>query len=374
MVPTSGPRSQPNQTHLTGWVWPHLVDVSMQKGNVNRSKCTTAAPALVSAAPSLPNLKESRDVFVLKEEQVAPPSSTQNLGRPGEGNMSDQHAETSKNTNVEDEEFQRVNIAPQSVPLPEEPAQQPETQALKHGEQTIDNGILSHTLMDNTKNADFRDDNPSRLSTEISPAVDVQVDPFPSLKQGGFLDSQFSGLAHVALLPAEAELYKFHKPLPPPTIMIQRPSNSDISESDGDESPVAPLPTPKPCSTDNVVSGGRPRTRSPPLGEQLDNEECHATSKSTEQDRERMIQSIASDITAIPPGRMETEDLSRTINVKVKRRMKLRSTCVRGPVLKLLLGRQLAGPTKEALRMYALGKAVPVESLPIAAAGVSPYP
>ena len=50
--------------------------------------------------------------------------------------------------------------------------------------------------------------------------------------------------------------------------------------------------------------------------------------------------------------------------VEVKTRMKIRRVAVRGPVLKLLLGRQLAGPTKDALKMRALGRTVSIAGVP----------
>ena len=87
-----------------------------------------------------------------------------------------------------------------------------------------------------------------------------------------------------------------------------------------------------------------------------------------------MIQEIADDIAtsspqapdlaALPPRPIPAGELNLPIDLKVKRRSKVRSVIVRGPVLKVLLGRQLAGPTKQGLKLTALGKDNPVGALP----------
>ena len=412
MVSTSSPRPQPQQTRSTGWVWPRLVDVQVQKDKAVRAKREQAASAQISAAPSADNLRESHDVSILREEQSAPTSPTRDQGSPEEGKMSGHRAEASENVNAVDVQPRHINTAPQLVLLPEEPDHEPEIRPIEHGEQTLDNIVTEHI-----KNAELLDESPPKTSPIALAADSPQERLFPGLKQAGLLpepeitkrdcssDNRFPGFAQASLAPAEMEPLEPNKPLPPPKITIQRPSNSDISESNDDEIPAALLPTPEPraismiqrpsssesskCidvefstaplsapdprAIDSVLSENRPGTKRFSLKERLEEKRRRTTSELTQQDRERIIQNIAGGIAAVPPDPIETEDSSRLIDVKVKRRMKVRSVFVRGPVLKLLLGRQLAGPTKEALKMYAHGKAVPVGDLPLipeVAAGV----
>ena len=149
------------------------------------------------------------------------------------------------------------------------------------------------------------------------------------------------------------------KPLPPPAITIQRPSNSDISdisEVDEDESSTQPIKSPNPRTIDSVLAEERRGSRDSPMQQRLE-EERLITSKLTQADRERIIQDIATDMAAAPPPIEQIGD--PVPSLEVKKRMKVRRALVRGPMLKLILGRQLAGPAKQALKLSALGKAVP---------------
>ena len=153
--------------------------------------------------------------------------------------------------------------------------------------------------------------------------------------------------------------------MPPPTITIQRPSNSDISEVGEEEYPVQPSPSPKPRKIDDVLAKEMRGSEDLPLQERLE-EERRITPQLTNADREQIIQDITADIAAVPIPTQDIGQLAKfpetgdlTKSARIKRRMKVRRTFVRRPVLKLLLGRQLAGPAKEALRMGALGKIAP---------------
>lgn len=148
-----------------------------------------------------------------------------------------------------------------------------------------------------------------------------------------------------------------HRPLPPPLITIQRPSNSDISEV-GDYEATEQLKEPSnPQTIDSVLAEERQGTESLPLQQRLE-EERRLTSELTQAERQGVIQKIATDIAAVPNPVTQPGEV--TMSTEVKKRMQIRRAIVRSPMLKLLLGRQLAGPAKEALKMRALGKAVPV--------------
>ena len=344
MVPSSSPRPQPKQTRSTGWIWPHLVDAQVQNDRATQVKRKTASPAQTSTTPSLHNLQNPSDLYALRETQSTSTSPTHNPGDPGQGKLTGHRAETSEYLNAVDDESQNVNNVPQDTPFPDEPANGPKIQPQERGKQTVDDAIR-----ENTDNAKLPDGSPIDSSPAPAPpaAVGSHSGPFSASEQAGLLPE-----------PAVPK-----KPSPPPIITIQRPSSGDVSESEEGEIPAAPLPMPEPRTMDSALSESRSRTEEPLLRELLD-EGRHVTPELTEQDRERTLQDIASDMAAVPTGPTETEKLTRPSDTKIKRRMKIRSACVRGPVLKLLLGRQLAGPTKDALRMYALGKAVPPEVLP----------
>lgn len=144
------------------------------------------------------------------------------------------------------------------------------------------------------------------------------------------------------------------KPLPPPMITIQRPSNSDmsdISELDDDELQAQSTKSHNPRSIEDVLAEGRRGSESLPLEQGLE-EERLITSELTQEDRERIIQDVAKNMAANPTPAAQAGNLVPSL--RVKKRMKVRRAVVRGPMLRLLLGRQLAGPTKQALRMRAL--------------------
>ncbi len=147
-----------------------------------------------------------------------------------------------------------------------------------------------------------------------------------------------------------------------PRIIIQRPSYSGFSEADGGV-PSAPLSTPEPHTIDVVLSEGRYVTKRLPIKTRLD-EERKITSELTPADRDRIIQEISSDMASLEPTVPGTENLTQKVSIpalpKVKRRMKVRGKVVRSPVLKLLLGRQLGGPTGKALKLASHGDALPV--------------
>ena len=142
-----------------------------------------------------------------------------------------------------------------------------------------------------------------------------------------------------------------------PIITIQRPSYSGLSAAEG-ELPAAPLSTPEPHTVDIVLSEGRYVTKHTPLKKRLE-EERKITAELTAKDRERIVQEIATNMASLEPNVPDIGALrpNRSLPTlpRVKRRMKIRGKVVRGPVLKLLLGRQLGGPTKQALKLATLG-------------------
>lgn len=146
------------------------------------------------------------------------------------------------------------------------------------------------------------------------------------------------------------------KSLPTPKITIQRPTDSDLGEFDDPEPSHQTSPRLKLCIIDGALVKQHQGTGSL---EHLE-EERRITSELTRHDHESIVQHIAAEMGAVSSSATEVEEQSSSVHVKVKMSMRIRRKVVRRPVLKLMLGRQLAGPTREALERLAQGKRIPM--------------
>lgn len=132
------------------------------------------------------------------------------------------------------------------------------------------------------------------------------------------------------------------EPLPMPRILIQQPS--EASDARGGSPRVAAAP--------RIIERPLPVERR----------------DSFEQARARINQEIASEIAKLSPRPMSDADAQvepkalrpRKSAIAVRR---TRNACVRRTFLKGLLGRELAGPTKTALRKRARGEQVTIEDV-----------
>ena len=132
--------------------------------------------------------------------------------------------------------------------------------------------------------------------------------------------------------------FEANSPLPPPRITVQHPS--EASEINGATAKTAVL---------------RSTTEERRMSHQ--------------QAREAVGREIAEEIARVSPRPTEIQDMNTARTLKPKKSAialrKTRNACVRRTFLKMVLGRELAGPAKEALRKQARGEPISVGDLSV---------
>jgi hypothetical protein len=146
-----------------------------------------------------------------------------------------------------------------------------------------------------------------------------------------------------------------------PKIMVHKPSRSSVNEAAA------------PRTVDQVLASERQAeslATIPPMPFETPAAPAAPTWKPPDvPDATSAIPNATGNLPKVPIGILGLPDAAKTLKQKkrVAFKHKTRNLAARNTVLKVLLGRQLAGPTKLALRSLAKGEPVVLESLDVVA-------